>query len=168
MPTSYWQSSAVCQSVRRAACSLASPLKLKNPKQNIKQRLPFSNGVYSTEYVPSALSWMRQSAGEPDGLVTCVLMWSPPAFVRGRASTVNSAVASRKTSAGYALKSHLKNHAYFRQQNILWTSMINNSFGNITNRPRPRVTMGTYEALTTFNAQKTLSGIKDHKLDKLW
>ena len=71
------------------------------------QRLPFSNGVYSTKYVPSALSWMRQSVGEPDGLVICVLMWSPPAFVRGRASTVNSVVASRKTSAGNILKSHL-------------------------------------------------------------
>lgn len=81
-------------------------------------RLPFSNGVYSTEYVPSALSWMRQSVGEPDGLVICVLMWSPPAFVRGRASTVNSVVASRKTSAGNVLKSHFKKCIYSQQQNI--------------------------------------------------
>lgn len=88
---------------------------LQKNKQNTKiQKLPFSNGVYSTEYVPSALSWMRQSVGEPDGLVICVLMWSPPAFVRGRASTVNSVVASRKTSAGYILKSHFKNRMYFQ------------------------------------------------------
>lgn len=81
-------------------------------KRKQAPRLPFSKGVYSTKYVPSALSWMRQSVGEPDGLVICVLMWSPPAFVRGLASTVNSVVASRKTSTGNVLKSHFKKCIY--------------------------------------------------------
>lgn len=87
-------------------------------KRKQAPRLPFSNGVYSTKYVPSALSWMRQSVGEPEGLVICVLMCSPPAFVRGRASTVNSVVASRKTSTGNVLKSHFKKCNLFQQQNI--------------------------------------------------
>lgn len=98
---------------------------------------------------------MRQSAGEPDGLVTCVLMWSPPLFVRGRASTVNSAVASRKTSAGYILKSHFKNRKYFRRQNVLLTLRINNSFGNTAKHPSSRVTMGTCKATTASSAQNT-------------
>lgn len=128
MPTSYWHTSGVCQmKVAEELLALGFPL---SSKREQALRLPFSNGVYSTEYVPSALSWMRQSVGEPDGLVICVLMWSPPAFVRGRASTVNSVVASRKTSAGNVLKSHFKKCVYSQQQNIWWNSMINNLFGN--------------------------------------
>lgn len=49
--------------------------------------------------MPSALSVTEQSVSAPDGFLTSAFTWLPPVWVRGRASTVKSVVASRNTAA---------------------------------------------------------------------
>lgn len=76
-------------------------------------------------------------------------MWSPPAFVRGRASTVNSVVASRNTSAEQHFEESLQEpHAFettkhFVNQHdkqLIWEH----------NKTTPlKVTMETHKAITT-------------------